>query len=192
MCKENFPPPGGVPPPPAYGRMPPVTETLAPEESDLLEWIVNQAETRGNAVISVAADDSGAGYAFTACVWALHEVPEAVVVGLPEQMAPILLDAYVDRAANGEEFVPGKVYEDFFEGVPVTFERVAKGHYLEYLGSAFLVYPDGDFPALQIIVATPDGHWPWSADAPEGFADWQPVLTESGAPESWTPGVDGP
>jgi len=172
--------------------MPPVTETLAPEEADLLEWIVQQAETRGNAVISVPADESGACYSFTACVWALHQVPEAVVIGLPEQMAPVLLDAYVDRAANGEKFQPGTVYDDFFEGVPVTFEHVAKGHYLEYFGSAFLVYPDGDFPAVQIIVATPEGQWPWSAGAPEGFAAWQPVLTESGDPESWTPGVDGP
>jgi uncharacterized protein DUF4262 len=168
------------------------TEALAPEDQDLLEWIVAEAERRGNAVIQVPHDDNGAGYCFTACVWALHQVPEAVVVGLPEQMAPVLLDAYVDRAATGEAFTPGSVYEDFFEGAPVTFERVAPGHYPEYFGSAFLVYPDGDFPAVQIIVATPDGKWPWDADAPEGFAEWQPVLTESGSPESWTPGVDGP
>jgi hypothetical protein len=45
---------------------------------------------------------------------------------------------------------------------------------------------------VQLIVATPQGAWPWQADAPAGFADWQPVLTISGNPESWTPGVDGP
>lgn len=168
------------------------TETLAPEEQKLLEWIVAEAERRGNAVISVPADDKGAGYCFTACVWAMHEVPEAVVIGLPEQMAQVLLDAYVDRAATGNPFEPGKVYEDFFEGVPVTVERVHPGHYPEYFGSAFLVYPDGDFPAVQIIVASTGGKWPWDDDAPEGFAEWQPVLTFSGRPESWTPGVDGP
>jgi hypothetical protein len=168
------------------------TETLAPEDQELLEWIVAEAERRGNAVIQVPRDDKGSGYCFTACVWALHQIPEAVVVGLPEHMAPVLLDAYVDRAATGEEFVPGRIYDDFFEGVPVTVEQVARGYYSEYLGSAFLVYPEGDFPALQIIVATPEGKWPWDDEAPEGFAEWQPVLTESGRPESWTPGVDGP
>ncbi|KAA9154798.1 DUF4262 domain-containing protein [Amycolatopsis acidicola] len=169
------------------------TEALASQEQELLDWIVAEAERRGNAVISVPRDDKGSGYCFTACVWAMHEVPEAVVVGLPEQMAQVLLDAYVDRAATGDPFVPGRVYDDFFEGVPVTFEQVHPGHYPEYFGSAFLVYPDGDFPAVQIIVATPEGHhWPWDADAPEGFAEWQPVLTDSGRPESWTPGVDGP
>jgi len=74
----------------------------------------------------------------------------------------------------------------------VVAERVARGHYPEFLGSALLLYPNGDFPAVQLIVGTPDGDWPWQASAPAGFARWQPVLTESGAPESWTPGVDGP
>ncbi|MFD8496928.1 DUF4262 domain-containing protein [Amycolatopsis sp. NPDC059657] len=167
------------------------TDAITAQDSQLIEWIEAQAKERGNAVISVPEDKDGAGFCFTACAWALHEVPEAVVIGLPAHMGPVLLDAYVDRAAAGEDFETGRRYTDFFEGVSVTFEWVAKGHYPEFFGSAFLIYPDGDFPALQLIVATPDGHWPWSPLAPEGFADWQPVLTESGAPESWTPGVDG-
>ena len=158
------------------------------EHRQLREWIVAQSETRGNAVISVAGDEYGAGYCFTVSAWAMHGVPEAVVVGLPEELAPVLLDAYVDRSAAGERFEPGGVYEDFFEGVPVTFEWVATGYYPEYFGSAFLVYPSGDFPALQIIVAAPSGHWPWDNGAPEGFGQWQPVLTDSGRPESWDPG----
>lgn len=168
------------------------TETELDEDQQLREWIVAQAEQRGNAVISVPRDEQGSGYCFTACAWAMHGVPEAVVVGLPPEVAPTLLDAYVDRAAAGERFEFGAVHTDFFEGVPVTFEEVHKGHYLEYFGSAFLVYPEGDFPAVQIIVATPDGDWPWADDAPDGFAEWQPILTYSGDPESWTPGVDGP
>lgn len=161
-------------------------------DDELREWIVGQAEKRGNAVIAVAPDDDGAGYAFTVCAWAMHGVPEAVVVGLPPEMARVLLDAYVDRAAAGERFDFGMLYPDFFDGVSLTFEKVATGHYPEFFGSAFLVYPEGDFPAVQIIVPTPQGHWPWSPDAPDGFAEWQPVLTSSGAPESWVPGRTGP
>ncbi|RZQ65552.1 DUF4262 domain-containing protein [Amycolatopsis suaedae] len=168
-----------------------VTDALAPEDQKLQDWIVAEGERRGNAIIQVAADDEGPGFCFTACAFAMHNVPEAVVVGLPEQLGPVLLDAYVDRAANGEEFQFGTAYTDFFEGVPVTFEAVAKGWYMEYFGSAFVIYPDGDFPAVQIIVASPDGHWPWESGAPEGFAQWQPVLTESGRPESWIPGETG-
>lgn len=176
-----------------------VTVETAPDDGQeldadqrLREWIVEQAEERGNAVITVPADEHGAGYAFTVCAWAMHGVPEAVVVGLPTELATVLLDAYVDRAATGERFEYGALYDDFFDGVPVTFEKVARGHYPEFFGSAFLVYAEGDFPAVQIIVPTPDGRWPWSPDAPDGFAFWQPILTVSGDPESWRPGVDGP
>jgi hypothetical protein len=168
------------------------TEPLTTEEAKILGWIEAQAKERGNAVISVAEDGKGANYCFTASAWVMHDVPEAVVIGLPPHMGPVLLDAYVDRAANGETFRPGQVYDDFFEGAGVVFERVAKDHYPEFFGCAFLVYPEGDFPAFQMIVSTPGGAWPWSPDAPEGFAEWQPVLTESGLPQSWTPGVDGP
>lgn len=167
-------------------------ETVGDENQQLREWITTRAEEHGNAVISVPPDANGAGYAFTVCAWAMHGVPEAVVIGLPNTMAAVLLDAYVDRAANGERFGLGVLEHGFFAGVPVTFEQVAAGHYPEFFGSAFLVYPDGNFPAVQIIVPTPVGYWPWDNRAPEGFARWQPVLTASGVPESWTPGIDGP
>jgi hypothetical protein len=164
----------------------------ASEDVKLRKWLLRQADEHGNAVIQVPADEKGPPYAFSVGAWRRFGVAEAVVVGLPEQLAPTLINAYVARAHAGERIVPGQLYGDFFAGVPVTFERVAKGHYPEFFGSAFLLYRDGDFPALQIIVPTPAGSWPWEDDAPEGFAKWQPVLTESGLPESWTPGVNGP
>lgn len=129
---------------------------------------------------------------FSVGAWRRLGVPEAVVVGLPDGMGRMVIDAYVRRASAGERFVPGQVCADFFDETPVALERVAKGHYPEFFGSAFLVYPDGDFPALQLIVATPQGAWPWRPDAPAGFAQWQPVLTRTGEPESWIPGIDGP
>lgn len=129
---------------------------------------------------------------FTVGAWRRLGVPEAVVIGLPDGMGRMLVDAYVRRASAGERFAPGQVCADFFDETPVVLERVAKGHYPEFFGSAFLVYPEGDFPALQLIVATPQGAWPWQPDAPAGFAEWQPVLTRSGDPESWIPGVNGP
>lgn len=165
---------------------------LGEQEQGLREWLLREAEERGNAVVEVAGDEHGPGYVFSVGAWRRFGVPEAVVVGLPEAMGPVLVNAYVKRAAAGERFALGREYRDFFDNAPVVLERVARGHYLEFFGSAFLLYPNGDFPALQLIVATPDGHWPWQAGAPAGFAQWQPVLTDTGGPESWRPGVDGP
>ncbi|WP_184688221.1 DUF4262 domain-containing protein [Saccharothrix tamanrassetensis] len=165
---------------------------LNPHEAKLRDWLFDQAERHGHAVVTVPEDAEGAGYAFSVGAWRRFGVAEAVVLGLPPEMAEVLIRAYVSRAAQGERFLPGKLYHDFFDGVPITFERVFKGFYPEFFGSAFLLYGKGDFPAVQIIVPTPDGHWPWYPTAPEGFADWQLVLTETGRPESWSPGLDGP
>lgn len=168
------------------------TLPLSDEDAQLRQRLLHNAEEDGAAIVQVDQDESGAGYTFSVGAWRQSGVPEAVVVGLPPEMGEELVYRYVQRALAGERFLPGRLYGDFFDGVAVTVERVARGWYPEYFGSAFLLYSKGDFPAVQLIVPTPDGHWPWSKDAPAGFAEWQPILTESGAPESWKPGVSGP
>jgi len=170
-----------------------VSDPALPEEQQRLrQWLLDQADQHGHAIVEVAGDEFGAPYVFSVGAWRRFGLAEAVVVGLPNPMGRMLVDSYVARARGGERFVPGTIYDDFFEGTPVIVERVAQGHYPEFFGSALLLYPTGDFPAVQLIVATPEGAWPWQPDAPAGFAEWQPVLTVSGSPESWTPGVDGP
>lgn len=165
---------------------------LTAQDEKFRRWLLDQAEEHGHAIVQVAGGQDYAPYAFTVGAWRRFGVAEAVVVGLPPEMSQVLLSAYVQRASEGERFLAGTVYHGFFEGVPVVFETVAKPWYKEYLGSAFLLYAKGDFAALQIIVPTPQGHWPWAPDAPVGFRAWQKVLTVSGRPETWTPGADGP
>jgi hypothetical protein len=165
---------------------------ITAEDENLRQWLLSTVDQDGHAVVQIPGDQRGAPYSFSVGAWRRFGAPEAVVIGLPVDMAQPLIDLYVRRAGAGERFFPGLPYLDFFDGVPVVVERVHKGHYPQFLGSAFLLYPSGEFPAVQLIVATPQGRWPWSRDAPAGFANWQPVLTDSGLPESWRPGIDGP
>lgn len=169
-----------------------MSHPLSEKDLSLRDWIFTQSEQYGCAVISVPQDDEGAPYSFSVGAWRRFGIAEAVVVGLEQDMASTLIRAYVKRASEGERFVPGELKDDFFAGVPITFERVFRGFYPEFFGSAYLLHPNGDFAAVQIIVPTPQGQWPWSRTAPPGFADWQLVLTESGHPESWISGVNGP
>jgi Domain of unknown function (DUF4262) len=167
-------------------------DELTVEELALRDKLIREADEHGNAIIEVAGDERSGPYTFSVGAWRRFGVPEAVVIGLPEGMGATLVNAYVRRAAAGQRFITGVRYKDFFKGVPVVLERVDKGWYLEFFGSAFLLYPKGDFPAVQLIVPTSDVIWPWQPHAPEGFLRWQPILTDSGRPESWTPGVNGP
>lgn len=165
---------------------------LTDEQLELRERFIAESDTRGNAIVEVAEESGAAPFTFSVGAWRRFQVPEAIAVGLPPGVGARLVDTYVRRAAAGKRFIPGVRYHDFFDHVPITLERVAKGHYYPYFGHAFLLYPEGDFRAVQLIVPTPDQVWPWQPDAPPGFAAWQPVLTVSGRPESWTPGVNGP
>jgi len=165
---------------------------LSDEDIELRARLLSIADRAGHATIVVPPDREGSGYVFSVGAWRRFGVAEAVVIGLDQGMGETLINAYVKRASGGERFVPGQLYHDFFAGVPITFERVYKGFYPEFFGSAYLLYDGAEFAAVQIIVPTPQGHWPWQPDAPEGFHDHQIVLTESGVPESWTPGVTGP
>lgn len=162
------------------------TKAHLDKDVQLRDRLLAELESRGNAVVSVAADGAQGNYAFTAGVHGKHGIDEAIVIGLPEQMAPVLLDAYVDLAASGRTFQPGEFYDGFFTGVRIAFERVDRMYYASHFGIAHLLYPDGDFPALQIIVPTGNGLWPWDPAAPAGFAQWQPILTPSGKPESFS------
>lgn len=167
-------------------------DDLTAEERELRERLLAEADERGNAIVEVAGTDGEAPFTFSVGAWRRFGVPEGIALGLPPGVGAKLVNTYVRQAAEGRRFIPGVRYHDFFDGVPITFERVAKGHYYPYFGTAFLVYPKGDFPAVQLIVPTPEVVWPWHPHAPEGFAHWQRVLTVSGRPESWIPGVNGP
>lgn len=161
-------------------------------DEQLRRWLVHTAEQHGAAVMHVDGDEHNAAYAFSVGAWRRYGKPEAVVIGLPKDVAHSVVNTYIRRVGAGERFVPGQLYEGFLHDCPITVEKVSRRHYAEFFGSAFLVYGGDDFPALQLIVSTPDSAFPWSRDAPAGFAEYQPILTASGLPESWMPGRDGP
>ncbi|GGM72266.1 hypothetical protein GCM10012275_48510 [Longimycelium tulufanense] len=166
----------------------------ATTDDDLRRHLLETAEREGVAVVQVAESEGEPPFAFSVGTWRRCAAAEAVVVGVAPEVAHALLMTYAQRVAAGERFEPGRLYDGFLEGHKVTFERVAEQFYPEYFGHAFLVYRNGQFPAVQILVPVPGspGVFPWHEEAPAGFDRWQPVLTDSGRPESWRPGADGP
>ncbi len=161
-------------------------------DKELRAWLLRTAEQYGAGVLHVAGDGNRAPFAFSVGAWRRFGAPEVVVIGLARDVAHEVVNTYVRRVGAGEHFKPGELYEGFVAESAVTFEKVAKGYYAEFFGSAMLVYPDANFPAVQLVLPTPEGKFSWYPDAPAGFADFQPLLSDSGRPESWTPGVDGP
>ena len=168
------------------------SSSLTEDDLALRDRLIAEADANGNAIVEVPAEDGEGPFTFSVGAYRRFGVPEGIVLGLPPAAGRQLVNAYVRRAAAGKKFIPGVRYHDFFDGVPITFERVAKGHYFPYFGTAFLLHPAGDFPAVQLIVPATGMIWPWQPQAPADFVRWQPILTVSGVPESWVPGVNGP
>lgn len=169
-----------------------VSSQITAEDEKLRRWMQETADQHGVAVLQIAEEEDSAPFAFTVGGWRRFGIPEAIVIGLAPEVGEAVVRIYAERAAAGESFVPGQLYDGFLDECQVTFEKVAKPFYPEYLGHAFLMYRKGNFPAVQLIIGLPGGVFPWHDAAPAGFAAWQPVLTETGGPESWTPGENGP
>lgn len=119
-------------------------------------------------------------FTYSVGLWAMHSAPELIVVGLHHH-AYELVDAYARRVISGERFRSGRLYRSFFSGVPALLQEVDRGRYDEWLCSAFQLYPDGDFPVLQLVWPTPYGTWPWEPEWEH--CEPQPVLTASGMPD---------
>ncbi|ASO19677.1 hypothetical protein FHR81_000645 [Actinoalloteichus hoggarensis] len=165
---------------------------MLPGDEEARRRLLADAEEHGAAVVHVGGDRNGPPFAFTVGLWRRCGSPEAVAVGMPPKVAHAVLNQFVQRVLGGETFGIGQCYDGFIQDCPITFERVARGYYAEYFGHALLIYRKGDFPAVQLIAASPDGAWPWEPDAPSGLVRWQRILTDSGRPESWIPGDTGP
>lgn len=164
---------------------------------DIRRDLLKHVAEHDYATIAVAADhDQLTGLRVPGChytlgLWALRETPEVIVIGAPDHHGRDLVRQYAERTAAGERFAPGYRYDGFIDGYQVTFEQVAQQHYPDWLTSAGALYPDADFPTLQLLWPKHDHAWPWQTGCYR-FRRAQPVLTASGAPESWLPGVNGP
>lgn len=124
------------------------------------------------------------GFVYSVGLWTFRRAPELIVVGAPVRHAVALVERYAEQSLAGRRFAPGGPYPDFLPDVGMMLEVVAPALYHQWLVSAFDFYPDGGFPAYQLIWPDRDGVWPWEGRWSRRHPP-QPVLTESGRPESW-------
>jgi len=144
----------------------------------------------GYAVLAVFDPEEAAPpFTYTLGAWRSFSHPEVVVVGVEHDLGTLLVESCLERVQAGERFEPGRHYDGFLEELPVCFERVDLERYRDWFEPAHLVYQDGDFPMLQLVVPDGEGRWPWDPGVDRDFVTAQPVLTASGRPESHEPKV---
>jgi hypothetical protein len=102
--------------------------------------------------------------------------PEIIITGLNQEIAHWMINEYNNRAKAGEKFLPNKYYSGFLDNFDVTFRKVEKQHYPEYLGWARWLYKGDDFKVFQLIYPSTSGVWPWDHEAPNDFTRFLPKL----------------
>src|SRR2546430_16299833 len=88
------------------------------EHEQLHDWLLDEIERHGNAVVEVAGDEHGAPYVFSVGAWQRFRVPEAVAIGLPDGMGRGVGKAHVGPGGGGGGVAPGRLYHRLFDGVP--------------------------------------------------------------------------
>ena len=140
---------------------------------------IDDIEKFGCHILHVMEEDDYPRFTYSIGIEKKTNKPDLIITGLKREIANWMINEYNRRVIEGEVFESSKYYDDFLEGIQVTFVEVDKKHYKEYFGWG-LWYNNGDnFKMLQLVYPSTSGVWPWDEGAPEDFTWFQPLLNAS-------------
>lgn len=133
--------------------------------------------TYGCFVISVADPDGlQAPFAYTIGVTLDSGQPEAIVFGLSPSLGGWVINEYNRRMRAGKKFKPGVAYRGFLRGFPVYVEPADPKKTPGFMFACNRLYGDFGYPAVQIVIPTTQGVWPWEKGAGRAFRKIQPLI----------------
>jgi hypothetical protein len=129
-------------------------------------------------VMKVAADDEGAGFAYSIGLTQTYGQPEVICFGLRDDVMHSMVNEMRDQMAGGVRFKDGDQVPGLIEGYVCILKRTVRTLYREYFGYALWFYGGDNFEALQIVWPDKRNRYPWDAgyDAPSNQQPitWQP------------------
>lgn len=148
-------------------------------------------EKYGCHIIHVMAEDDLPPFSYSVGIQKSSGAPEVVVFGLKQPVAGWVINEYNRRVREQGSLALSQLHSGFLEGFDCQLQRVHRRHYEEHFGWNLWLYQGPDFEVVQLVYPTTRGVWPWAEDAPEGFRQWQPLLTEKGWPDASDVDVGG-
>ena len=137
--------------------------------SDILEY--------GCHIIHVLSGDNSPPFSYSIGIWKTSRRPELIVIGMAHKYAQEIINEYNRRARLGEDMQDGQLLGDLVEGdFDCLLRRVDEKYFADYMGWNRWFYQGNEFPALQLILPTTSGLWPWELDVSSATRKAQPIL----------------
>ena len=127
----------------------------------------------------VVEDNGCPPWSFTIGLYETWDHPELIIIGRSRATSYEILKTLADDIELNDP--PNLLSPDgqVLLGMKCHFVRVDTRYYSDYVGFALWFYRKRQFPLYQIIWPNREGLYPWEADAPKPFKEWQPILGET-------------
>ncbi|HVK78953.1 MAG TPA: DUF4262 domain-containing protein [Kofleriaceae bacterium] len=129
-------------------------------------------------VMKVPAGESAdePAFAYTIGLWSSYQHAELIVIGLPLEVAHVVLNDLGGRIRDGRPVPVGADLAEVIQGYPVRLREVVDPQsHRAHVGRA-LAYHRAPFPLLQLVWPDKQGRFPGHPDAPAWMAARQPLL----------------
>jgi hypothetical protein len=146
------------------------------ELSDSQNKVLSDIEQHGCHIIHVMEDEIGPGFSYSIGLFHTFKHPEIIFIGLNPELAQVLINNICSDIKKGKSFYGGQSYAEILDNFECRMIEAKKEFYDEHFGQAQDFYKSNDFPVLQCVYPTTSGVFPWDENAPEGFAEHQPIL----------------
>jgi hypothetical protein len=138
--------------------------------------VLNNIQEFGWHAVNVIEDNGCPPWTFTIGLYETWNHPELIIIGRSRATSYEMLKTLADDIELNSP--PDLTDPDghLLLGMKCHFLEVNTRYYSDYVGFARWFYRKRHFPLHQIIWPNNDGLYPWNADAPKPFKEWQPLL----------------
>lgn len=146
-------------------------------EDDFDRKLLDDIARHGWHMISVEADESGPGFAYSIGLYRTFDHPEILIIGLDGEVMFGMINGIGEAIRDRKKrFAHLDESDDVLEDYLVAFCNVSPKHYRDHVSYARWYYGGDDFPLLQCVWPDSAHRYPWHLDFPEALAERQPIL----------------
>lgn len=117
-------------------------------------------------------------FAYTIGLSKTYNAPEIICVGLPHDLAGMLINTAVDSILDAEEGIELEKEYDNIANMPVIFQKMDSRYEDEYMLWNKEIFPDEKLEAVQMIFPDEKGLFYWQHGYSERMKLIQPILGE--------------